>query len=79
MGDAILIDIFERVFNRDEGVKIKIKKYFGNISIDVVDPIKPTLRRTRRCNYPCRYQRYREWQKLLEKDKKNCAISKRNM
>lgn len=37
MGDAMLIDIFERVFNRDEGVKIKIKKHFGTISIDIVD------------------------------------------
>ena len=46
IGDSILNGIHERGMNKDEKIKVKIRKYPGTSSIDILDHIKPSLRKT---------------------------------
>ena len=45
IGDSMLNGIHERGMNKDENIKVKIGKYPGTSSIDVLDHIKPSLRK----------------------------------
>ena len=45
IGDSLLNDIHERGMNKDENIKVKIRKYPGASSIDILDHIKPSLRK----------------------------------
>ena len=37
--------IHERDMNKDENIKVKIRKYPGAFSLDILDHIKPSLRK----------------------------------
>ena len=41
----MLNGIHERGMNKDENIKVKIRKYPGASSIDILDHIKPSLRK----------------------------------
>ena len=43
IGDSVLNDVHERSMNKDENTKVKIRKYPGASSIDILDHIKPSL------------------------------------
>ena len=43
IGDSMLNGIHERGMNKDENIKVKIRKYPGASSIDILDHIKPSL------------------------------------
>ena len=45
IGDSMLNGIHERGMNKDENIKVKIRKYSGASSIDILDHIKPSLRK----------------------------------
>ena len=45
IGNSMLNDIHERGMNKDENIKVKIRKYPGASSIDTLDHIKPCLRK----------------------------------
>ena len=45
IGDSMLNGIHERGMNKDENIKVKIRKYPGASSIDILDHIKPSLRK----------------------------------
>ena len=45
IGGSMLNDIHERGMNKDENIKVKIGKYPGTSSINVLDHIKPSLRK----------------------------------
>ena len=45
VGDSMLNGIQERGLNKDSNVKIKLRKYPGASSMDLLDHIKPSLRR----------------------------------
>ena len=40
----MLNGIHERGMNKDENIKVKVRKYLGASSIDILDHIKPSLR-----------------------------------
>ena len=44
-GDSMLNGIHERGMNKDENIKVKIRKYPGASSINILDHIKPSLRK----------------------------------
>ena len=46
IGDSMLNGIHERGMNKDENIKVKIRKYPGASSIDILDHIKHSLRKT---------------------------------
>ena len=39
----MLNGIYERGMNKDKNIKVKIRKYPGTSSIDILDHIKPSL------------------------------------
>ena len=43
--DSMLNGIHDRGMNKDENIKVKIRKYPGASSIDILDHIKPSLRK----------------------------------
>ena len=43
----MLSGIFKTGFNKEEGVNVNIRKYSGVTSADIMDHIKPTLRKKR--------------------------------
>ena len=43
--DSMLNGIHERGMNKDENINVKIRKYPGASSIDILDYIKPSLRK----------------------------------
>ena len=43
IGDSMLNGIHKRGMNKDENIKVKIQKYPGASSIDILDHIKPSL------------------------------------
>ena len=45
IGDSMMNGIHERGMNKDEIIKVKIRKYPGASSIYISDPIKPSLRK----------------------------------
>ena len=45
IGDSMLNGIHERGMNKDANIKVKIRKYPGASSIDILDHIKPSLRK----------------------------------
>ena len=45
IGDSMLNGVHERGMNKDENIKVKIRKYPGASSIDILDHIKPSLRK----------------------------------
>ena len=45
IGDSLLNGIHERGMNEDENIKVKIRKYPGASSVDILDHIKTTLRK----------------------------------
>ena len=44
IGDSMLNGIHERAMNKDENIKVKIRKYPDASSVDILDHIKPSLR-----------------------------------
>ena len=44
-GDSILNDIQGKGMNKDENIKVMIRKYPGPSSIDILGHIKPSLRK----------------------------------
>ena len=45
IGHSMLNGVHERGMNKDENIKVKIRKYPGASTIDVLDHIKPCLRK----------------------------------
>ena len=45
IGDSMLNGIHERGMNKDQNIKVKIRKYPGASSIDILDHIKPSFRK----------------------------------
>ena len=45
IGDSVLNRIHERGMNKDENIEVKFRKYPGASSVDILDHIKPSLRK----------------------------------
>ena len=73
----MLNGIHERGTNKDENIKAKIRKYPGASSIDILDHIKPSLRKAP--EQIIIHAGTNDISNYLKNVKKNCKTGKRNL
>ena len=80
IGDSMLNGIHERVMNNDGNIKVKIRKYPGASSIDILDHIKPSLRKVpEQIIIHAGTNDISNNNNYLKNVKKNCETGKRNL